>query len=128
MHAARIALTSPCAVGSFVAVTEFAPSPTMRPSRTMTAPNGPPLADTTFSVARAIARRRNSGFGTLDIKSRSSLSRRSKVKDSMAQAFRSTRVATNQGLTPATLVVQQGRFVAVREWGATAEIAELRDF
>ena len=46
----------------------------------------------------------------------------------MAQAFRSTRVVTNQGLTPATLVVQQGRIVEVREWGAAAEIAELRDF
>jgi hypothetical protein len=34
----------------------------MRPSRTITAPNGPPALLTTFSVASAMARRKNSGF------------------------------------------------------------------
>jgi hypothetical protein len=34
----------------------------MSPSRTITAPNGPPAPLTTFSVASAIARRKNSGF------------------------------------------------------------------
>ncbi len=43
LQAARIAFTSPWAVGSFVAVTELAPSPTILPSRTTTAPKGPPL-------------------------------------------------------------------------------------
>src|SRR5579875_669660 len=61
--AARIAFTSACAVGSLVAVTELAPSPTISPWRTTTAPNGPPLPRTTFSVASSMARRRNSGFG-----------------------------------------------------------------
>jgi hypothetical protein len=34
----------------------------MHPSRTITAPNGPPAPLTTFSVASAMARRKNSGF------------------------------------------------------------------
>src|ERR1700683_5033107 len=58
-----MAFTSPCAVGSLVEVTELAPSPTISPLRAMTAPNGPPLPETTFSVARAMARRRKSGLG-----------------------------------------------------------------
>ena len=37
-----------------------------------------------------------------------------KVKDSMAQAFRSTRVLTPDGLMPATLVVENEHFVEVR--------------
>lgn len=63
-----MALTSPCAVGSLAAVTVLAASPTTLPSRTMTAANGPPLPEATFSVASAMARRRNSGFGRLDVK------------------------------------------------------------
>src|SRR5580704_787272 len=63
LAAARMALTSPCAVGSFVVVTELAPSPTILPSRTTTAANGPPAAVRTLRVASAIARRRNSGLG-----------------------------------------------------------------
>src|SRR5580698_4801744 len=58
-----MAFTSACAVGSLVAVTEFAPSPTILPSRTITAANGPPLPAATFSVASAMARRKNSGLG-----------------------------------------------------------------
>ena len=34
----------------------------------------------------------------------------------MAQAFRSTRVLTPQGLAPATLVVEDGRIAEVRGW------------
>src|ERR1700716_670428 len=55
VHALRIATISPCAVGSFVAVTLLAPVATISPSRTITAPNGPPRPDVTFSVASAIA-------------------------------------------------------------------------
>ena len=42
-QAARMATTSACAVGSLLAVTRLKPSPTTRPSFTMTAPKGPPL-------------------------------------------------------------------------------------
>jgi allantoinase len=35
----------------------------------------------------------------------------------MAQAFRSTRVLTQQGPTPATLVVDEGRFMGIEGWG-----------
>ncbi len=41
-HASRMAVISPCAVGSFVPTTRFHPSPTMVPSLTITAPKGPP--------------------------------------------------------------------------------------
>src|SRR5882757_496475 len=61
-QASRIATTSACAVGSFVAVTRFVPSAIMRPSFTITAANGPPLPLRTLSIARAIARRMNSCF------------------------------------------------------------------
>jgi allantoinase len=46
----------------------------------------------------------------------------------MAQAFRSTRVVTNQGLAPATLVVEEGRIAEVRAWNATPEWSQLQDF
>ena len=39
-----MALTSACAVGSLVAVTELAPSPTILPSRTIDCPERPALA------------------------------------------------------------------------------------
>ena len=41
----------------------FTPSPTILPSRTITAAKGPPLPVATFSVARLMARRRNSWIG-----------------------------------------------------------------
>src|SRR3546814_10788586 len=41
-QASRIATTSAWAVGSFCEVTRFQPSPTISPSFTTTAPNGPP--------------------------------------------------------------------------------------
>jgi allantoinase len=46
----------------------------------------------------------------------------------MAQAFRSTRVVTNQGLTPATLVVEDGLIAEVRAWDAVPETSQLQDF
>ena len=50
----------------------------------------------------------------------------------MAQAFRSTRVLTAQGLAPATLVVEDGRIAAVSDWSgmwsAAPAGAILRDF
>lgn len=46
----------------------------------------------------------------------------------MAQAFRSTRVATPQGLAPALLVVEAERIAAVRAWDDVPVEAVLRDF
>src|ERR1700691_5126295 len=76
-----MALTSPCSVGSFVVVTELAPSPTILPSRTTTAANGPPVAVRTLRVASAMARRRNSGLGWLGMRSDfNSLGRRRQIQ------------------------------------------------
>ena len=60
-QAARMALTSACAVGSLRRVTELDPSATISPSRAITAPNGPPPRST-LSRERAIAFRINSSF------------------------------------------------------------------
>ncbi len=46
----------------------------------------------------------------------------------MPQAFRSTRVLTPNGLTPATLLVEQGRITAVQSWSDGAAHASLRDY
>src|ERR1700733_14787148 len=46
----------------------------------------------------------------------------------MAQAFRSTRVMTQQGLMPATLVVEDGRFAEIRSWDTVQSDAALYDF
>src|ERR1700733_3103257 len=46
----------------------------------------------------------------------------------MAQAFRSTRVLTEQGLMPATLVVEEGRFAEIRLGAGDFQGAEVRDF
>src|SRR5271165_4438868 len=58
-HASRMATTSACAVGSFVLVTQLAPSATTLPSFTTSAANGPPLPERTFSSPNAMARRMN---------------------------------------------------------------------
>jgi allantoinase len=46
----------------------------------------------------------------------------------MAQAFRSTRILTKDGLTPATLVVEYGQITEVRAWDDVPAGAPLRDF
>ena len=46
----------------------------------------------------------------------------------MAQAFRSTRVLTPNGLRPATLQVEHGRIAAVADWGEAPRDSKLRDF
>jgi allantoinase len=46
----------------------------------------------------------------------------------MAQAFRSTRVLTGQGLAPATLVVEGEHIAEVRSWNDAPAAANLRDF
>jgi allantoinase len=46
----------------------------------------------------------------------------------MAQAFRSTRVLTQEGLAPATLLVENERIAEVRGWNHTQASAELNDF
>ena len=46
----------------------------------------------------------------------------------MPQAFRSTRVLTPHGLTPATLLVDNGRIVAIQSWGDAPASASLRDY
>ncbi len=48
-------------------------------------------------------------------------------KHSMAQALRSTRVLTPQGLASATLVVEHGRIASVREWSDVPPDAALHD-
>jgi allantoinase len=46
----------------------------------------------------------------------------------MAQAFRSTRVLTPQGLAPATLVVEGEKIVEVRGWDDVPVDMDLHDF
>ena len=46
----------------------------------------------------------------------------------MAQALRSTRVLTPDGLQPATLIVDSEKIVAIRGWNDVADAAEVRDF
>lgn len=46
----------------------------------------------------------------------------------MAQAFRSTRVLTPQGLAPAALLVENGRIAAVQGWSEVPPNSNLRDF
>src|SRR5579859_6033579 len=123
-----MAFTSPCAVGSKVDVTELAPSPTIRPWCTITAPNGPPFAARTFSVANAMARRRNSGLGTRGTFNLLKSSPSGESKHSMAYAFRSTRVLTPRGLAPATLLVEHERITGVCGWDEVPAVARLHDF
>jgi len=46
----------------------------------------------------------------------------------MAQALRSTRVLTPDGVAPATLLVEQGRIAAILGWGEAPPDGSLRDF
>ena len=46
----------------------------------------------------------------------------------MPHAFRSTRVLTPDGLTPATVLVDSGRIVALQSWSDGAAHASLRDY
>ena len=46
----------------------------------------------------------------------------------MAQAFRSTRVLTPQGLAPAALLVENGRIASVQGWSEVPPNSNLRDF
>jgi allantoinase len=46
----------------------------------------------------------------------------------MAQAFRSTRVLTPEGLQPATLLVENGRIAALLGWDAVPSSTAFRDF
>jgi hypothetical protein len=46
----------------------------------------------------------------------------------MAQAFRSTRVLTQEGLAPATLLVEHERIADVRSWNDVPAAAQLCDF
>jgi dihydroorotase-like cyclic amidohydrolase len=51
-----------------------------------------------------------------------------KVKHSMAQALRSTRVLTADGLTPATLVLEGEKIAAIRAWSDAGNSVQLQDF
>jgi len=106
----------------------LAPSPTISPLRTMTAPKGPPRPLVTFFVASATARRRNSGLTCTELSNLIWTSPSGESKDSMSQAFRSTRVLTSDGLAPAALLVENGRITAVRNWGDVPGIARVHDF
>src|SRR5688500_1655925 len=57
-----MATISAWAVGSFEEVTSLQPRPTMRPLRTTTAPNGPPLPRRISSIDSRIASRMNCCF------------------------------------------------------------------
>ena len=46
----------------------------------------------------------------------------------MAQAFRSTRVVTPEGVRPATILVDSGKITAIHEWDASTSGATLHDF
>ena len=46
----------------------------------------------------------------------------------MVQAFRSTRVLTPDGLTPATLLEDRGRILAIQSWNDGTSHASLRDY
>ena len=46
----------------------------------------------------------------------------------MAQAFRSTRVVTPDGMKPATIAVEDGRIASVRGWSDLSSSDELHDF
>ena len=86
---------------------------------------GHPRAASTFSVASAIARRRNSGLGALVMLNLPYSSPRGESKHSMAQAFRSTRVLTPAGLMPAALLVEGERIVAHLRMGRGPAAARL---
>src|ERR1700734_362360 len=123
-----MALTSPCAVGSLVAVTVFTPSPTILPCCTMTAANGPPFPDSTLLVASAMARRRNSGLGSLKIANLLTASLTGESNHSMSQAFCSTRVLTAGGLAPATFFIEGERIVDISRVGKVGDTVACRDF
>jgi allantoinase len=52
----------------------------------------------------------------------------SESKESMAKAFRSTKVLTPEGLRPATLLVENGRVSSVVDWDQPVLGSDLRDF
>lgn len=75
-----------------------------------------------------MARRRNAGWGEVGLANLLTTSLGSESKDSMSQAFRSTRVLTMDGLAAATLLVEGERIAAVGSWGDTPRCALLHDF
>jgi allantoinase len=66
-------------------------------------------------------------LGELGLANLLSASLNSESRNSMAQAFRSTRVLTPQGLAPATLVVEGERIAEVRAWSDVPAGVDLRD-
>jgi dihydroorotase-like cyclic amidohydrolase len=75
-----------------------------------------------------MARRRNSGFAWLGTPNLIYPSLSGESKDSMSQAFRSTRVLTPEGLVAATLLVEHDRITAVRNWADVPAVDQLHDF
>ena len=75
-----------------------------------------------------MARRRNSGLGGVDGANLLITSLKGESRDSMAQAFRSTRVLTAEGLRPATLLVEGERIAALLDWESAPAGVELHDF
>jgi len=49
-------------------------------------------------------------------------------QSTLTWAFRSTRVATPEGLRPATVLVREGRILAVTDWNDVPATAHLRDY
>lgn len=117
-QALRMAVISAWAVGSLDEVTWLAPVATMWPSRTMTAPKGPPLPEVTFSTASAMAFSMKVGLPCIQVvilvRPCATLSREeSRDNEIMAYAFVSNRVVTPQGTRPAALLIEDGRIRAV---------------
>src|SRR6202453_1015954 len=110
-----MATNSACAVGTLVAVTRFVPVATTFPSRTITAPNGPPCPDVTFSVASAIAFSMKIGLPCirLGILIARFTRRESRDNQIMAHAFLSNRVVLSQGTQPAALLIDEGKIRAI---------------
>jgi allantoinase len=75
-----------------------------------------------------MARRMNSGLAADELANLISPSLSGESKDSMSQAFRSTRVLTPEGLAAATLVVEGERIAEVRGWADVPAVEHLRDF
>src|SRR5271163_4232236 len=82
------------------------------PSLTITAANGPPVPERTFSVANSMARCMKAGLGSIGICA-CSLKLCGGIMDSMAQAFVSTRVVTPEGVRAAAVLEDAGRIVGL---------------
>src|SRR5947209_2195355 len=120
-----MATTSAWAVGSLLVVTRLEPTARTSPSRTMTAPNGPPRPDVTLSVAKSMACCMKTGFPGMSCVSLKAL--KSRIIKIMAQAFLSKRIVTPQGIESGALLVDADKIVAVCRESEVPRDAEVHD-